>query len=276
MPRMTDLDRQTVRKQAERFLAEYGFTVPPLPPDDALAARRLEVTPLSLDDLLIKANLPSAEQMKIQAMLDINERSITFRNGLPAQKQSWGKLHEVGHEFLPWHRELFYFCPLLWLPIDIQNQFEAEADIFAAEAFFFGTKFDDYAKKGEFGLNTAKMLADDIYGTSYHATFTHFVEQSNVPCCLVVWSPIKPIDEGIRQTQLKLHYYIPSRSFKRHIATGVTIEDKDLLELLTDPSFEAVNHKISVSTNNKNPQLLNAESFSNSYNVFTLIYEPKS
>ena len=61
---------------------------------------------------------------------------------------------------MPWHRELFYFCPLLWLPIDIQNQFEAEADIFAAEAFFFGTKFDDYAKKGEFGLNTAKMLAD--------------------------------------------------------------------------------------------------------------------
>ena len=92
MPRMTDLDRQTVRKQAERFLAEYGFTVPPLPPDDALAARRLEVTPLSLDDLLIKANLPSAEQMKIQAMLDINERSITFRNGLPAQKTELGQI----------------------------------------------------------------------------------------------------------------------------------------------------------------------------------------
>ena len=66
MPRMTDLDRQTVRKQAERFLAEYGFTVPPLPPDDALAARRLEVTPLSFDHVLIKANLPSAEQMKIK------------------------------------------------------------------------------------------------------------------------------------------------------------------------------------------------------------------
>jgi hypothetical protein len=275
MPRITNSARQTVRLEAERFLAEYGFTTPPLPPDEALAARRLEVTPFSLDDLLVKANLPPAEQIKIQAMLNINEMSITFREDLPPQKQSWGKLHEVGHEFLPWHRQLFYYCPLLWLPADIQTQLEAEADTFAAEAFFFGSKFDDYARKGEFGLITAKTLADTIYGTSYHATFAHFVKQSDIPCCLIVWSPVETNNDGVQHVQLKLHYYVPSRSFSGHISPGITIEDKDLVGLLTGSSLEVVKHKVKVKGVNGETYTLDAESFSNSYNVFTLLFQPK-
>jgi len=275
MPRINNSAKDIIRLEAERFLAEYGFTSPPLPPDEALAARKLEVTPLSLDDLLIRANLLPEEQMKIQAMLDINERSITFRQGLPLQKQSWGKLHEIGHEFLPWHRELFYYCPLLWLPADIQTQLEVEADMFAAETFFFGSKFNEYAGEGEFGLNTAKILADTIYGTSYHATFAHFVEQSEVPCCLVIWKPLEISKDGAQQIQLKLHYYLPSRNFKGHITHGMTIKDEDLIGLLTDYSIGAVKHKIKVNGYRGKTQLLDAESFSNSYNIFTLIFQPK-
>ena len=172
---------------------------------------------------------------------------------------------------MPWHRQLR--C----LVNDIQNQFEAEADIFAAEAFFFGTKFDDYAKKGEFGLNTAKMLADEYRWNRISRNIHPFCRTKQRSLLFVVWSLLsnRLMKEFARHNSSYTIIFLPG-VLNEHIATGVTIEDKDLLELLTDPSFEAVNHKISVSTNNKNPQLLNAESFSNSYNVFTRIYEPKS
>ncbi len=39
--------------------------------------------------------------------------------------------------FLGVPRELLYYCPLISLPFHIQDQFELEADIFAAEAFFW-------------------------------------------------------------------------------------------------------------------------------------------
>lgn len=271
MPRISFAAKQSIRAEAERFLAENGFESPPLPPDQALAARRLEVTPLSLDDLLVKTNLTPHEQAKIQAALDINEKSIIFRSGLPIQKQNWGKLHEIGHEFLPWHRQLLYYCPLLWLPARIQDQLESEADIFAAESFFFGSQFSKLAAEGDFSLHTAKELADQVYSTSYHATFMHYVEESNVACCLLVW---KPIEEDIGSQlphRLQLHYYVPSTQFCGHIRPGAIIEDNELLKILSDPPTEVVKHEVQVNLGQGKAEVVNAESFGNSYNVFTLI-----
>lgn len=271
MPRISAAARQSVRSEAERFLAEYGFVSPPLPPDQALAARRLEVTPLSLDDLLVKANLPPHEEAKIQAVLDINERAIVFRTGLPIQKQNWGKLHEIGHEFLPWHRQLLYYCPLLWLPAHVQDQLEAEADMFAAEAFFFGSRFAKLAPEGEFGLHTAKQLADQVYGTSYHATVMHYVEESSIPCCLLVW---RLVEDGISlqlHHQLRLGYYIPSTAFCGHIQPGMVTEDQELLGLLNDAPTEVLKHEVQLNLGQGDFKVVRAESFGNSYNVFTLI-----
>ena len=141
MPNMLMSDRLSVRVEAERFLATHGFSAPPLPPDEALAARNLEVAQLSLDDLLVKANLPSEDHKSIQAMLNPQERMVVFRSGLPSQKGNWGSLHEVAHEFLPWQREILYCCPLLSLPANVQKQLEVEADMFAAEAFFLVSSF---------------------------------------------------------------------------------------------------------------------------------------
>ena len=95
----------SIRRHAERFLAECGFSGPPLPIAEALAARKLKVAQLSLDDLLIKANLPPTDSRRIQAMLDVRNRAIHFKSDLPNQKRRWGALHEVGHEFIPWQRE---------------------------------------------------------------------------------------------------------------------------------------------------------------------------
>ncbi len=275
MSRVTNSDRLSIRDQAERFLDTHGFSTPPLPPDQALEARNLEVVQLSLDDILIKVNLPPEEHEKVQAMLDARERTVAFRRGLPEQKKRWGALHEVAHEFIPWQRDILYCCPLLWLPAHVQRQFEAEADVFAAEAFFFGQQFHKKAFVGDLSLATAIELATDVYGTSFHATFAHYVEGSPLPRCLLVW---KPKDEGgsARPSgELELHYYVKSKGFLGHISPGqIADPDGAVTKLFRDSSPGVINHEMIFAGMSGQGYVAQAESFSNSYNVFTLISQP--
>lgn len=270
-----DAGRLRIRGEAERFLATHGFSGPPLPSDQALAARKLAVSQFSLDDLLIKANLPPEDHKKIQAMLDADARTVAFKRDLPAKKREWGSLHEVAHEFIPWQRDLLYYCPLLWLPAHLQVQFEAEADLFAAEAFFFGGKFHKHAYSGELSLGTAIELASNVYGTSFHSTFAHYVEESPLPRCLLVWRPKGTNGSAEVTAGLELHYYLKSRSFLGYIKPGqIADPDEAVSKVFTAASPGVTRHEMVFETESGEESVAEAESFSNSYNVFTLISQP--
>jgi hypothetical protein len=275
MPRMLISDRLSVRAEAERFLATHGFSTPPLPPDEALAARNLEVAQLSLDDLLVKANLPSEDHKSIQAMLNPRERMVVFRSGLPSQKRNWGSLHEVAHEFLPWQREILYCCPLLSLPAKVQKQLEVEADVFAAEAFFFGQQFHKQAFAGDLGLTSAIELATSVYCTSLHSTFVHYVKESPLSRCLLVWKP--GCKDGFPPLvgELVLHYYVKSKDFHGHVDPGqVADPDEVVTKMFTDSIVGVIKHELILADGSGQRYVAQAESFSNSYNVFTLISQP--
>ena len=275
MASISTSDRLSIRAEAERFLGTHGFYTPPLPPDEALAARNLEVAQLSLDDLLVKANLPAEDQQGIQAMLDAQERVVVFRSGLASQKKNWGSLHEVAHEFLPWQRELLYCCPLLSLPVNIQRQFEAEADVFAAEAFFFGQQFHKQAFAGDLGLTSAIELATSVYGTSLHSTFAHYVEESPLPLCLLVWKPGSKNGLPPPGREMALHYYVKSKDFHWHMAPGqVADPDGVVAKMITDSIVGVIKHELVIVARSGRRYVAQAESFSNSYNVFTLISQP--
>ena len=275
MTRISTSDRLSIRAEAERFLATHGFSTPPLSPDEALAARNLEVAQLSLDDLLVKANLPPEEHESIQAMLDAQERMVVFRSGLASQKKNWGSLHEVAHEFLPWQRELLYCCPLLLLPANIQKQLEAEADVFAAEAFFFGQQFHKQAFAGDLGLTSAIELATSVYRTSLHSTFAHYVEESPLPICLLVWKPGSKDGFPPLGGELVLHYYVKSKDFHGHVDPGqVADPDEVVTKMFTDSIVGVIKHELILADGSGQRYVAQAESFSNSYNVFTLISQP--
>jgi hypothetical protein len=275
MPRMLISDRLSVRAEAERFLATHGFSTPPLPPDEALAARNLEVAQLSLDDLLVKANLPSEDHKSIQAMLNPRERMVVFRSGLPSQKRNWGSLHEVAHEFLPWQREILYCCPLLSLPAKVQKQLEVEADVFAAEAFFFGQQFHKQAFAGDLGLDCAIELATSVYGTSLHSTFAHYVEQSPVPLCLLVWKPETQKGLNTPGGELGVHYFVKSQDFHwRVVPDQISDPDKVVSKMFNDSVSGVIKHELIVTSGSGQVYLAQEESFCNYYNVFTLMSHP--
>ncbi len=270
MARIINSDRLAIRAEAERFLATHGFSTPPLPPDQALSAQSLVVAQLTLDDLLAKVSLPAKDNQSIQAMLDTQERAVAFKRGLHSQKRNWGSLHEVAHDYLPWQRELLYCCPLLWLPENVQKQFEAEADIFTAEAFFFGQSFRDNAFAGDISLSTAIELATQVYGTSLHSTFAHNVEESPVPRCLLVWRP-KAKNGQQCCNELALKYYVKSKGFRGHVGPG-QIADPDgvLTKLFMNSNLGVTRHEVALIDRSGQHFSVQAESFSNSYTVFTL------
>ena len=275
MAKISNSGRLSIRAEAERFLATHGFSTPPLPPDEALSARKLEVAQLSLDDLLVKVNLPPEDHHSIQAMLDSRERFVVFRNGLPLQKKNWGSLHEVAHEFLPWQRELLYYCPLLSLPVSVQLQFEAEADLFAAEAFFFGQKFHEQAFSGDVGLSSAIELATSVYGTSLHSTFAHYVEESPLPLCLLVWKTKNRNGSTQPCEKAALHYFVKSKGFSLYVdAENISDPDEVVAKLFIDSTLGIIEHQMVITNRAGQDNLVPAESFSNSYTVFTLISQP--
>lgn len=211
-------------------------------------------------------------------MLDTRERAITFRDGLPIQQRNWGSLHEIGHDFLPWQKQVLYYCPLLMLPNHIQEQFEMEADVFAAEAFFFGDRFREYAAQGNLGLSTAVDLATNMFETSLHATFRHYVENSDEACCLLVWQPAP--DGGdlcVRgESSMSLHYYVPSPSFRGHISPGqIADSDNVVSRIYSKEANRVVKHQMEFRTESGETLATDAESFCNSYAVFTLILQPQ-
>ena len=278
MPKVSIAMRSDICSQAAKFLSEHGFEAPPLPPNQALQARKLEITQLSLDDLLVKANLPPEHSKKIQAMLDTQERAVTFRDGLPIQQRNWGSLHEIGHEFLPWQKQLLYYCPLLMLPSSIQEQFEIEADLFAAEAFFFGGMFVKYTAQGDWGLTTAVDLADNVFDTSLHATFRHYVENSERDCCLLVWRPkYKNGNLWIPGADsMSLQHYIKSPAFKGHISPGQIANSNNIItKVFCESPHKIVKHTMEFKIETGETLVADAESYSNSYNVFTLISQPQ-
>ena len=127
---------------------------------------------------------PPARQ-RLDAMLDVPERAVWLRAGLHRQQRRFATLHEVGHDALPWQREVLYFCSLFDLPPATQREWELEASRFAAECLFLAGRFAAEADALPFGLPAAVRLAER-FDASYEAAFRHYVEHQDRPCCLVV------------------------------------------------------------------------------------------
>lgn len=132
--------------------------------------------------------------------------------------------------------------------------------------------------QGEWGLGTAIDLADNVFGTSLHATFMHYVENSKKACCLLVWRPIGHEGELCAPSDhsMSLHYYVKSSAFEGHIKPGQIADSDDAItKVFCDSPNEVVEHEMKFRSNTAETLVADAQSFSNSYMVFTLISQPR-
>jgi len=130
---------------------------------------------------------------KVRGVLDRKERTIYLDLSQGKPKQGFVKLHEVGHDVLPWQKNVHDILDDDddSLHTDTHEEFEAEANYFASATLFQHDRFVTELNKLSWGIESLMQLAK-IFGASVHATLRRYVECSKNRCALIVLENITP------------------------------------------------------------------------------------
>lgn len=197
--------RIEVRQSARKALYEAGAVgVFPTPVDQVLAAAKVEVVPIELDEGYLARLRRTAESAgkallsaisKVWGVFDPKARIAFIDPATPKEKLPFLKLHEGGHAVLPWQSVfgLFQDCRKTLDP-DVKAQFEREANVFASDVLFQLDQFTADARDLAFGLKAPLNLARR-YGASVYATVRRYVSSSERICVVVVLNPPELAEE---------------------------------------------------------------------------------
>jgi hypothetical protein len=184
-----------IKQHVNRALKDSGAVgVFPTPVSRIIAAANLSVDgAVSLDDgffaKLYRAGAKVRRAVsKVLGVLDVKARLIYLDRTIHKTRQAFVSLHETGHECLPWQRDTYAFledCEQS-LDLDLKEQFEREANVFASEVMFQGDLLRTEADRLPFEIQTAINLAKQ-FGASLYATLRRYVSTAPQPCVLIVY-----------------------------------------------------------------------------------------
>ena len=122
---------------------------------------------------------------KLRGFADLKEKINYIAPEPIPQRELWVKLHETGHQVLPWQNtQSWYLEDQQSLSLDCEEIFEREANDFAALALFQGEVFRDLAASMRPDFASIASLASK-FGASRHATARHLAEDSDEPLALL-------------------------------------------------------------------------------------------
>lgn len=130
---------------------------------------------------------------KLRGALDRTHRTIYLDLSQGKTKQGFVKLHEVGHDVLPWQKKIHSYLEDDddTLGGHTNDEFEAEANFFASATLFQQDRFIDELNKYNLSIESSMLLAKR-FGASIHATLRRYVECSKNRCALLVLENISP------------------------------------------------------------------------------------
>ena len=121
--------------------------------------------------------------------------------------------HELGHYFIPEHREALLsglvqeHCS--FTNFQSLNPVEKEADYFASLLLLPADKIKNVIRKKKPGFEAIKAIAD-IFGTSWSSSAARYVSITTTPCILIKWS-----HEGYCWKQISPSFY--EKGFRKTI-----------------------------------------------------------
>jgi Zn-dependent peptidase ImmA (M78 family) len=201
--------------EARKLIERMDLRRPPVIPNQLLSDLGLKQATLPAFDIdRLDVNQKSIIG-SVQGLLSIDDRTVYLKDGLGETQRSWVVLHEVGHAFIEWHRELLYLDTQYELSPAVRKTLEIEANEFAAHVLFLGDEFAKRAAVLDFGAAAIFELAN-VFGTSVEATVRHYVETSDANCvCLV----LQPCQVGAHST-LKAQYFVKPQYGRSHWEFG--------------------------------------------------------
>ena len=124
---------------------------------------------------------------KVRGLLVRKEKKVYLDLNQLDSRKNFVKLHEVGHDVLPWQQKCFDVLDDddESLNFDTHEEFEAEANFFASVTLFQHDRFTSAINKYPLDIDTPIQLST-LFGASIHATLRRYVEYSNNRCALLV------------------------------------------------------------------------------------------
>src|SRR5436853_2052499 len=113
---------------------------------------------------------------QVRGAADLKKRVVFVPQDDTKPRLLFARAHELGHQVLDWHYlNSDYLDSNRMLSPYWKDQFEVEANLFAAETMFQGRRFQDMARQYRPEFASIFELARR-HGASRHATFWRFVE----------------------------------------------------------------------------------------------------
>jgi Zn-dependent peptidase ImmA (M78 family) len=209
-----------VRAEARRALKQAGaFGRFPTPVDDIMDAAKVEeVFENVLDEsFLAKMRKKAGKALKsalskVLGLFDANQRLVIVDRTLYAVKQTFIRLHETGHGFMRWQRDLYAVVEDCEQTLDpeVADLFDREANVFASEVLFQIDSFSEEAEGHTFGILTPVRIGKK-YGASIYASVRQYVSKNHRACAVLVLDPPVIVDgDGFRAS---LRRFVPSPRF---------------------------------------------------------------
>jgi Zn-dependent peptidase ImmA (M78 family) len=132
----------------------------------------------------MRSQLESAWK-KLRGFADLKKKVNYIAPEGDSVRQKWPKLHELGHQILPWQQETATFLEdNKSLSPECEERFEHEANDFAGQLLFQADTFFDCASQLYPDFNSVFHIANQ-FGASRHSTARHFAVESEEPIALV-------------------------------------------------------------------------------------------
>ena len=122
---------------------------------------------------------------KVLGVLDFRSKTIYLDLQQRDSRQRFVKLHEVGHDVLPWQGDAYRWDDENTIAPSVKNIFEREASTFASSVLFQLERFDEEAGKLPLAIKSSLALAKK-FGASCQATIRRYVQHSRKRCMVLV------------------------------------------------------------------------------------------
>ena len=153
---------------------------------------------------------------RLQGVIHFRSGEVWINPEMHPMRQRFVQAHEIGHDILPWHRELFaYLDDKSRLRPDVRNRYEREANQAAIELLAQGDQLRHEADDSALDMTLISDLASR-YSISIEASARRIVEESRQECALAI------AYRGSSTGKLMPHHLYCSQSFERRFRWKAT------------------------------------------------------
>ena len=218
---LTPAQYAVIRAQAKRALREAGalgrFPTNVAEIISISRAKEVHEDVLNESGFLAKLRKKAGSALKsalskVLGVFEAGSGLIFIDRSMLLVKQTFVRLHEAAHAFLPWQRPMYAVvedCEHSLAP-EVAELFDREANVFAAEVLFQLDAFSEEAEGEPFGIMTPVRLHKK-YGASIYASIRQYVSKNHRTCVVLVINPPTLVSgDGFRAT---LRRVVPSMRF---------------------------------------------------------------